>query len=433
MAISHRTKHADLEMADTVIVGAGIIGVSTAFYLSKHQPGGTIHLVDSSPELFASASGYAGGFLARDWFGTGVASLAALSFDEHKRLADLHDGASKWGYSRSTSLSYTAASQGPGRRSQRGEDWLSYGTSRSGPATGSAPDGLDAHDAHVLPPWLRREQGDTVKPLGDDKTTAQVDPLQLCRFLLKQCLDSGVHLSHPARATAIMKDARGQLCSLRIADSQTSTETDVPCTRLVIAAGAWSPQVFQQLFPKTQSQLPISSLAGHSLVLKSPRWTAEMERRGCHALYATSKTGFSPEIFSRIGGQLYVAGLNTDQIPLPELATEKPISADAIKQLKRVAARLLGPEGGAADDLEVLREGLCFRPSTPYGTPIISRIDDVHLEEGIATRPDAEGGVFLAAGHGPWGISLSLGTGKVLAEMTQGRRISSDVSSLMLW
>lgn len=160
-----------------------------------------------------------------------------------------------------------------------------------------------------------------------------------------------------------------------------------------------------------------------------------MEKRGCHALYATSKTGFSPEIFSRIGGQIYVAGLNTDAIPLPKMATEKPISSEAIGELKKVAAKLLGAEGGAADDeLEVVREGLCFRPVTPYGTPIITRIDDEHLEEGIATRPDAQGGVFLAAGHGPWGISLSLGTGKVLAEMAQGRRtISADVSSLVLW
>lgn len=158
-----------------------------------------------------------------------------------------------------------------------------------------------------------------------------------------------------------------------------------------------------------------------------------MEKRGCHALYATSKTGFSPEIFSRIGGQLYLAGLNTDTIPLPKLATEKPISREAINELKKVAAQLIGPEGDAVHDVEVVKEGLCFRPVTPYGTPIISRIDDEHLEEGIATRPDAEGGVFLAAGHGPWGISLSLGTGKVLAEMAQSRRVSADVSSLLLW
>lgn len=232
-------------MADTVVLGAGIIGVSTAYYLTKHQPGNTIHLVEPSPELFASASGYAGGFLARDWFGTGVASLAALSFEEHKRLAELHDGASKWGYSRSTSLSYTAASQIRGKKSQRGEDWLRYGTSRADAASGLASDGLDGRNG--LPPWLRREDGDTVRPIGDDRTTAQVDPLQLCHFLLKQCLENGVQLSQPARAVAIMKDVRDELSSIRIADTQTSTETDLPCTRLIITAGAWSPQVFKEV------------------------------------------------------------------------------------------------------------------------------------------------------------------------------------------
>lgn len=248
-------------MADTVILGAGIIGVSTAYYLSKYQPGNTIHLVDSSPELFASASGYAGGFLARDWFGTGVASLAALSFDEHKRLAERHDGASKWGYSRSTSLSYTAASQTRGRKSQRGEDWLRYGTSRANAAGGCASD--DSENGGVLPPWLCREDGDAVKPIGDDKTTAQVDPLQLCHFLLNQCLASGVHLCQPAKAIAVMKDIRDELSSIRIAETQSSTETDVPCTRLIITAGAWSPKVFKEVSPR---RLP-PSLIQHVSIL----------------------------------------------------------------------------------------------------------------------------------------------------------------------
>lgn len=53
---------------NTVILGAGIVGLSTAYFLS--QTGNTapssIHLVDSSPQLFQCASGLAGGFLARD-------------------------------------------------------------------------------------------------------------------------------------------------------------------------------------------------------------------------------------------------------------------------------------------------------------------------------------------------------------------------------
>jgi glycine/D-amino acid oxidase-like deaminating enzyme len=53
---------------DTVIIGSGIIGLSTAFYLSESTgtPPENIHLVDSAEELFECASGYAAGFLAAD-------------------------------------------------------------------------------------------------------------------------------------------------------------------------------------------------------------------------------------------------------------------------------------------------------------------------------------------------------------------------------
>jgi glycine/D-amino acid oxidase-like deaminating enzyme len=56
------------ETKSTVIVGAGIIGCATAYYLSRtgNTKPDTIHLVEASPELFASASGRAAGFLASD-------------------------------------------------------------------------------------------------------------------------------------------------------------------------------------------------------------------------------------------------------------------------------------------------------------------------------------------------------------------------------
>lgn len=52
----------------TVIVGAGIIGLSTAYYLSLtlDVDNHAIHVVENSDEFFASASGKAGGFLAED-------------------------------------------------------------------------------------------------------------------------------------------------------------------------------------------------------------------------------------------------------------------------------------------------------------------------------------------------------------------------------
>jgi len=130
----------------------------------------------------------------------------------------------------------------------------------------------------------------------------------------------------------------------------------------VITAGAWSPAVFTNLFPSASIKIPISPLAGHSLVLKSPRWSKEHETKGCHAVFATDTLGFSPEIFSRVGGEIYIAGLNSTMIPLPSVATDAKVQPDAIKQLKEAAAGMLGMPN-QPDDLEVVREGLVCKVS----------------------------------------------------------------------
>jgi glycine/D-amino acid oxidase-like deaminating enzyme len=412
----------------TVILGAGIIGVSTAYYLSQHQDPSTIHLVEPSPELFSSASGHAGGFLGKNWFGTSLAPLGALSFDEHRRLADEHGGSEKWGYSPATCVSYSSSAAE--RESQvRGDDWLRDGTSR---AEAAPPVVLDAESGRT-PPWLRRLEGDYVELIGEEGTTAQVDPLLLCRFLLGECVRRGVALHHQAEAVAVSAGEGGEVVGLRIRDVKSGEETELACARVVIAAGSWTPRVFETLFPASALQVPIKSLAGHSLVLKSPRWHAELESKGCHAVFMAHEGGFCPEMFSRLGGHIYFAGLNSSTLPLPDAAAGKaaPNSAD-LEQLRQAAREILGSGAGpeAGDDLEVVREGLCFRPVTSWGTPIVSRIPDRDLGAGITTRPGAAGGVYVAAGHGPWGIAMSLGTGMVLAEMVQGRTLSADVSGL---
>lgn len=150
-------------MPSTVILGAGIIGVSTAYYLSKHQPPSSIHLVELSPELFASASGNAGGFLAKDWFSAASASLGALSFEEHRKLAENEDGASNWGYARSTSISLSSAA----KDARKVDLWCRDGASRAEAATGAGEVGL-------APPWLRRRDGDEVEVISDEGTVAQV-------------------------------------------------------------------------------------------------------------------------------------------------------------------------------------------------------------------------------------------------------------------
>lgn len=146
-----------------------------------------------------------------------------------------------------------------------------------------------------------------------------------------------------------------------------------------------------------------------------------------HAVYSNLET-LSPEIYSRPTGVLYLAGVNSSNIPLPPLATgARPVAA-SVEELKSIAKQLIASD----KEIEVIRTGLCFRPVTPRGYPYICRVKDEDLGPGMETRRGGEGGVFIAAGHGPWGINLGLGTGKVMVEMMLGRETSVDVSGLGL-
>lgn len=261
--------------------------------------------------------------------------------------------------------------------------------------------------------------------------------MRLSRFLINEATSRGAKLYNPAKAIAVVKDGNGMIKGVRIVSLNSDEELIVPCTNLVLSSGAWTPHVLKDLFPATRVSLDITPLAGYSLVVRSPRHTLEHEKTvlqgRSHAVFTTNPNscGFSPEIFTRKGGEIYIAGLNPS-IPLPAHVEDVRQLFDPaeMQKLKDIAVRLMGAsdETSESDDLEIIREGLCFRPVGRTGAPTIGKINDSSLDGGA--RTSGQGGVYIAAGHGPWGISLSMGTGKVVSEMIMGRRTSVDVSGL---
>lgn len=145
-------------------------------------------------------------------------------------------------------------------------------------------------------------------------------------------------------------------------------------------------------------------------------------RTGCHAIFTTDEdVCFSPEIFSRAGGDIYLAGLNTTAVPVPDLASEVQPDPASIEVLMRTARKLLGD-----DEVDVLGTGFCHRPVSRSGRPLLTRLTAQQTGVGL------HGGVWASAGHGAWGISMSLGTGLVLAELILRHGPSADVSQLGL-
>lgn len=122
-------------MPDTVIIGAGIIGASTAYYLmnllnNDHILDHTVTILDPHPA--SGASGKAGGFIARNWTGAATQSLAELSFHLHDQLQQEHGGHENWGYRRTRAFSVVAESGLGGEVfKNEGFEWIKGGVIQS--------------------------------------------------------------------------------------------------------------------------------------------------------------------------------------------------------------------------------------------------------------------------------------------------------------
>ena len=85
-----------------VVAGAGVIGISTAYYLAKDF-GVATTLIDPTGTIAPAASGKAGGFLALDWndHSQALGPLTRRSFALHQEIAN-ELGADKIQYRRLT-------------------------------------------------------------------------------------------------------------------------------------------------------------------------------------------------------------------------------------------------------------------------------------------------------------------------------------------
>ena len=338
----------------------------------------------------------------------------------------------------------------------RGEDWLLTGTSRAevakkytsvvGPSTGEDKTKDELLRPDGSPVWANVPVGGKLEKISSPSGCAQVEPRQLCEWLLKKCRDQGVEISLDTNALGLKRDANGFVTGLYVERGLSTTgqvtRGMISCRDIVIAAGCWTPRVFQTLV-KRKMEVGIKGLAGYSIVVRSPRYSRpilEVTEEGrqveiSHSVFypPCSSWTYSSEAVARMTrsgkSEIFVAGLNSENLVLPRLAGETKLLMDSSKMedLKKTALTIAGKIGNGEpqNDLEVVREALCFRPCSESGVPIISRVKDIAMKS-------SGGGLYVASGHGPWGITLSLGTGMVVSELLLGAVPSVNIDPFAL-
>ncbi|KIR59929.1 cytoplasmic protein [Cryptococcus bacillisporus CA1873] len=367
-----------------VVIGGGIAGVSTAYFLSTHpqrSPSTRITIVEGT-KIAAAASGFSGGFLAKDWHGSSTASLSEFSYDLHASLAEEFGGKEKWGY--------------------RTVETLSIETDATSMSKKDSP-------LHWLPKGLVHSS----RILGSHTTTAQVHPRLFTTFF------SDKFLEQPSTSVVI-----GTVKSLNIEDGASKSigvvspegeKTEIEADVVVIAAGPWTGRLAGQLLgEKIGSRLGVQGHRAHSIILK----TKEDLSATCLFTSMTLEDGSmgEPEVYARPDGTTYICGAG-DGVPLPPSAADVSPSKSALAKLHK-QSQSLSPIFTVEKGAEVISEQACYLPIADRGRPLIGKVRGVE-------------GIYVGSGLSCWGITQGPGTGKVLSEMIlEGKARSADVSKL---
>ncbi|KAJ9448970.1 putative oxidoreductase C1F5.03c [Diplonema papillatum] len=307
-------------MPTTVIVGGGIMGCATAYYLRKLAAERTVIIVEQCA-IACHSSGKAGGFLAKKWCDhSAVGSLAHASFALHKEIRE--EAASK---------GVVAADEYP----------LGYRD-------------IGAVDGN----------GDS---LGTPSDCAQVDPKRLTEYLLEESA-AEVRL-HGVTGLAFDKD--GKVTGVKL-----TTGDLIACDSVVSCLGAWSFRLREWLPESVGEKLKMPTRTWDE------RHTAIVFENAVMPPQAVF-TAAGPELYPRPYDQLYVCGddkgarKNGDSDSIPDDPLTITPTAESTQELFELAAGHLTLSDQTKGQPKVIRSTSCYLPLFAGGAPTIGPLPGV--------------------------------------------------------
>jgi len=362
-----------------IIVGGGILGCSTAYWISQLDPQQKILVIDMEG-IACSASGKAGGFLARGWHGGGVTKqLHTVGFDLIEEFATTHH-----------------------LESYRKIPMFSVEHS---------PRARGANDL----PWLNNQ----VTCSASDPSTAQITPRELTEAFLREAgSNTSTRIGTKVVGVTLVNN---KVENIKVEDSSGSCEV-LPCSKLIICTGAWTGLVnswFQDgphPPPITMQGIKSTSIIynkiGGSLsdqvkdsVLSNPGVLfCSDDDNGCHL-----------EVYPRPDGQIYICGcggsptLKLEEIKKLLPATVEPNISKA-KLAHKGFIKMTQQHNGlpnATQEPDIMQA--CLRPSMSDGLPLMGPL--------VMQNGQQLDNVFVNSGHNCWGILWSAVSGKAIAEL----------------
>ena len=269
-----------------------------------------------------------------------------------------------------------------------------YGSENAFEQASSHADELRAHGVDVL--MLDAQQTRELEPTANEAVIgslllsddASIRPASLLDGLRDQALRAGVVLASRTEATGLQFEG-GHAVAVQ------TNRGPLPVGHVVVAAGAWSGRFGKDL----DVHIPVVSARGLSLTVDRP--------------------AVSPRRAMLLGEQHVAIGPNRDEL---RMSGWFELGRMSLSPPPRRVARLETLARSRLDfdtTLTNRRTWAGLRPMTPDGVPII----------GASGRWQ---NVTIATGHAMIGLSMGLGTGRVVAQLVDGERPDVDLDRFSL-
>ena len=408
-----------------LVLGGGVIGVASAYYLAK--AGHEVTVVDrqAGPALetsFGNAGEVSPGY-SSPWAGPGV-PIKAIKWMlmAHSPLVvwPLLDPAMwRWGFMMLANCTERAYALNKSRmvpiaeysrdclKALRAETGITYDDRALGTLqlfrTQKQLDGIGG-DVEVLKQYgvpfevLDREGFCKAEPALRLTQEKFVGALRLPNDETGDCFKFSNRLTEMATALGVQFKWNTRIQSLQVGGSGiTGVFTDaglLTADKVVLALGSHSPTLLKPV----GIDIPVYPVKGYSITVPITEAQYAPESTIMDETHKVAVTRLGDRI--RVGGTAELAGYS-NALREPRRATLNHVVND------------LFPRGG---DLSKATFWCGLRPMTPDGTPI------------IGTTPVQN--LLLATGHGTLGWTMAAGTGRVIADIVSGHPTEIDVSAL---
>ena len=243
---------------------------------------------------------------------------------------------------------------------------------------------LTRSEVHDLEPALLPEVAGGVFYPRD----GHIDPAQFVIGLAEKAQGLGVQLWTKTEVMGF-ETANGKISGVR------TTRGELHPKQVILAAGAWSPQVAREL----NLRMPIQAAKGYSVTVENPTPSPKLPLLFGEARVVVNPLGDS----LRLAGTLEIAGMDLS------------FNTRRLNAIQKSSTAYL-PGLAEAKVIEIWR-GL--RPCTPDGLPILGRSKEFN-------------NLIVAAGHAMLGMSLGPITGKIVSQLVCEENAGMDLTPLRM-